>query len=211
MAVIYSGLARVPTSPDPVAARAEWRTRAGTPPGAVVLLCVAGFRRGKGQDVLLRAVAQLPRDPPWQLWFAGNGLWQEVCLRLARELRLQDQVRFVGQIKDPAGLYAGADAGVLASAAEALPNFLIEAQAAGLPVVSTAVGGAPECFADGTTGLAVPDGEPVALLNALTRVIKDAAWREAARVPAMARTQELFNAERNTARWLEVFAAKRKE
>jgi len=205
---IYSGLARRPIADDAAAARAGWRKNARTPEGAVVLLCVAGFRRGKGQDVLLRAVAQLPPEPAWQIWFAGDGPWLEPCKKIAAELRLKNQVRFTGLAQDPAPLYAAADVAVMASLAEALPNFLIEAQAAGLPVVATAVGGVPECFEPGVTGIAVPDGDPVALITALSQAIRDHAWRAAAKAPAQARAQELFDAQRNAAKWLEAFTAK---
>ncbi len=158
--VIYNGLAHAPRVADAAAARADWRRRAGTPEGAVVLLCVAQFRRAKRQDILLRAVAQLPPEPPWQLWFAGDGRWLEPCKKIAHELKLHDRVRFSGVVADPAPLYAAADAAVLTSEVEGLPNFLIEAQAAGLPVVATTVGGSPECFVEGRTGLGVPAGNP---------------------------------------------------
>ncbi len=203
---IYSGLAREPHAADPAAARAEWRKRARTPEGAVVMICVAGFRRGKGQDILLRAATQLPAEPVWQLWFVGAGPYLEPCKKIAMGLKLNERVRFTGVQSDPAPLYAAADVAVMASLAEALPNFLIEAQAAGLPVVATAVGGVAECFENGRTGLAVPDGEPAALVAALTRSIQDADWRAAAKEPAQARAKELFDSQRNAAKWIELFS-----
>jgi glycosyltransferase involved in cell wall biosynthesis len=202
---IYSGLARNPQADDPELARADWRRRARTPEGAIVLLCVAGFRPGKGQDVLISAAAKLPQDLPWQLWLVGAGPFLPACQKLAVNLKLKERVRFAGLANDPAQFYAAADVGVMASLAEALPNFLIEAQAAGLPVVATAVGGVTECFEDGRTGLAVPDGEPAALVAALTRAITDAEWRAAAKEPAQARARELFDAKRNAAKWIELF------
>jgi len=204
--VIYSGLAQDLRVADPAAARADWRRRAHTPDDAVVLLCVAGFRRGKGQDILLRAAARLPAELSYQLWFAGDGLWLEPCKKIAHELNLHNRVRFAGVVQNPASIYAAADVAVLASQAEALPNFLLEAQAAGLPVVAVAVGGVPECFEDGRTGLGVPAGDLAALTAALERALRDAAWRLSAKAPAQARARELFDAQRNAARWLELFA-----
>ncbi len=208
--MVYSGPARKMNVPDPVAARADWRKQTQTPAGAVVLLCVAAFRLGKGQHILLRAMSQLPVELNWQLWFAGDGLTLNQCENLARQLNIADQVSFLGMVADPAPLYAAADVAVLTSLAEALPNFLIEAQSAGLPVVATAVGGVSECFAEGVTGLGVPDGEMEALVAALTRAIRDEAWRGAAREPAQARAGQLFNADRNAAKWLELFASLRR-
>ena len=204
---IYSGLARLPVALDPSAARADLRARAGTPEGAVVIVCVAGFRRGKGQDLLIRAAAKLPPEPAWQLWLVGDGPRLEPCIKIAAELKLATHVRFTGLAKDPALVYAAADVAALASLAEALPNFLIEAQAAGLPVVATAVGGVPECFEDGATGIAVPDGDLAALTAALVRAIEDGGWRAAAKAPAQARARELFDSGRNAAKWLELFEA----
>jgi len=207
MQMIYSGPARKMSVPDPVAARAEWRKQNQTPAGAVVLLCVAAFRLGKGQHILLRAVSQLPQELDWQLWFAGDGLTLQQCERLAQQLSIADRVNFLGMVADPAPLSAAADVAVLTSAAEALPNFLIEAQTAGLPVVATTVGGVSECFAEGKTGLGAPDGDMDKLVSALTRAISDEAWRKSVREPAQARANEFFNEERNGARWLEVFAS----
>jgi glycosyltransferase involved in cell wall biosynthesis len=191
-------------------ARVSWRQRAQTPADAVVLLCVASFRQGKGQDILLQAAAKLPAELNWQLWFAGDGFGLNSCKHRALQLKLLERVRFAGLVTDPAPLYAAADVAVLASEAEGLPNFLIEAQAAGLPVVAVAVGGVAECFEEGKTGFAVPPDDLAALVAALTRAIRDADWRKAARKPAQARAAELFNPERNAARWLEVFASLRK-
>jgi glycosyltransferase involved in cell wall biosynthesis len=137
----------------------------------------------------------------------GDGLTLKQCKNLARQLHVSDRVNFMGMVADPVPLYAAADVAVLTSLAEALPNFLIEAQWAGLPVVATAVGGVPECFEEGKTGFGVPDGEMDKLVDALTRAIGDEDWRKAAREPAQVRAKELFNAERNGARWLEIFAS----
>jgi glycosyltransferase involved in cell wall biosynthesis len=207
---IYSGLARSMAVANPDEARTSWRKRAHTREGAVVLVCVAGFRPGKGQDILLHAVSKLPPELNWQLWFVGAGIWQKACQKVAVQFSLQEKVRFAGLVADPAPIYAAADVAVLASLAEALPNFLIEAQAAGLPVVATAVGGVTECFMEGKTGYGVPEGEMEALVTKLAQVIKDEAWRKSAREPAQARAKELFDADRNAAKWLEVFETLRK-
>jgi glycosyltransferase involved in cell wall biosynthesis len=200
--VIYSGLARDVRVADPAAARAEWRKRAETPAETVVLLCVACFREGKGQDILLRAVAQLDKELRWQLWLAGDGPWLRMCRDLAVDLKLQKRVRFLGTVEDPAPLYAAADVAALASEAESLPNFVIEAQAAGLPVVTTNVGGMDECVDDGRTGRLAPEYDMLAFAEALGKTIRDPAWRAAAREPAQAQAAKLFDASANTARWL---------
>lgn len=203
--VIYSGLAREPLPAEPAAARAEWRKQARTPEDAVVMLCVGRFRMGKGQDLLLRAVARLTQDPPWQLWLVGDGPTMKLCRQLAAELGLNKVVRFKGWVEDPAPFFAAADVGVMASDAESLPNFLIEAQAAGLPVVTTAVGGAEECFEERKTGRSMPALDIEALAETMKRVIGEPEWRAAAREPARERARKLFDPVANAGKWLGVF------
>ena len=203
--VIYSGLAKDPRAADPAAARTEWRKQGRTPDDAVVMICVAGFRPGKGQDILLRAAARLTQDPAWQLWLVGDGPLMKLCRQLAVELNLNKTVRFAGRVEDPAPYYAAADMGVLASEAESLPNFLIEAQAAGLPVVATAVGGAEECFEERKTGRSVPPLDIEAMTGAMARTIADPEWRAAARERAQERAWKLFDPAVNAAKWLGVF------
>jgi glycosyltransferase involved in cell wall biosynthesis len=202
--VIYNGLAREPRPADPAAARAEWRKQARTPEDAVVMLCVAGFRLGKGQDLLIRAVTRLTQDPPWQLWLVGDGPLMKPCKQLAAHLKLNKWVRFTGWVEDPAPFFAAADFAVLGSEAESLPNFLIEAQAAGLPVVATAAGGSEECFEERKTGRSVPPLDLEAMAEAMVRTIKEPEWREAAREPAEERARKLFDPVVNAAKWLGV-------
>jgi glycosyltransferase involved in cell wall biosynthesis len=202
---IYNGLARVPLPADAAAARAEWRKQARTPEEAVVMVCVAGFRLGKGQDLLLRAAAKLESFPPWQLWLVGDGPLIKGCRQLAAHLELNKTVRFTGWVEDPAPFFAAADFAVMASEAESLPNFLIEAQAAGLPVVTTAVGGAEECFEERKTGWSVPALNIEAMTEAMKKTIGDPEWRAAARERAMERARRLFDPEKNAAKWLGLF------
>jgi glycosyltransferase involved in cell wall biosynthesis len=203
--VIYSGLAHEPLTLNPEAARATWRERAGAAEDTLVMLCVAGFRVGKGQDILLRAATQLEREPRWQLWLAGDGPMLKLCKALAIELNLQKTVRFTGRVKEPAQLYAAADLGVLASEAESLPNFILEAQAAGLPVVTTEVGGIEEGVDEGKTGRLVPPNDIGAMAAMLGKTLRDADWREKAKAPAQERARKLFDPVKNAERWLGLF------
>jgi glycosyltransferase involved in cell wall biosynthesis len=80
---------------------------------------------------------------------------------------------FAGQRDDVLRILAGADVFVLASRQEGLPVVLMEATSVGLPIVATAVGGVPEVLTDGVDGLVVPPGDPLALADALSRVVTD--------------------------------------
>jgi glycosyltransferase involved in cell wall biosynthesis len=84
-----------------------------------------------------------------------------------------ERVRFEGAVGDAAPFYWGADAFAIASRWEGLPLALLEAQAAGLPVVAAAAGGVAEAIREGTSGLLVQREDPAALAAAMTRVSKD--------------------------------------
>ncbi|MCX7935816.1 MAG: glycosyltransferase, partial [Planctomycetota bacterium] len=102
-----------------------------------VVICVARLRPEKRHDLLLRAVALLQNEqPPVKLLLAGDGPEEEKLRRLAADLGLAQRVLFLGQRQDIAALLATADAAALLSASEGLANAVLEAMAAGKPVVA---------------------------------------------------------------------------
>lgn len=147
--------------------RQKLRTEQGATADTTVLLDVAMFRPEKNQRELIAIAAGLPADFPWQLWLVGDGSALPACRRLAHELGVNDRVKFFGLQRDPAPWYAAADLAVHASSSESLSNFLIEAQAHGLPAVAYAAQGVDECFLSGDTGMAVPPGEQAAFRDAI--------------------------------------------
>ncbi len=141
------------------------------------LLCVASFVPLKGQDVLLRAFAEVRRrHPALDLLFAGGGRTRPRCESLCRQLGLEGAVRFLGV--RPAGevrrLLAGAEIVIAPSRWEAFGLVLLEAMAAGRPVIASRVGGVPEVVEDFETGLLVPPDDPSALADAIGRLLDDA-------------------------------------
>lgn len=129
----------------------------------------------KGHDILLRAFAQvLEHVPGARLVIVGDGGYRPVLERLAAELGVDDSVEFTGDLDAGAVRDRLADAGVfvLPSRSEGLPLALIEAMAAGLPAVATAVGGVPEIVTPGT-GLLVQPEDPVRLASTLSHVLLD--------------------------------------
>src|SRR5439155_6738364 len=99
--------------------------------------------------------------------------------RRIAELGLEDAVELLGTRYDVPAILARADAACLPSLAEGLPNAVMEAMAAGLPVVATAVGGTPELVIPGETGLLAPPGAAAELAEALLEVLADpvhASW-----------------------------------
>jgi glycosyltransferase involved in cell wall biosynthesis len=138
-----------------------------------VVGCVGTFKRGKGQTRVVEAMAVVRHHQP-DVWlvFVGDGPERATVERSARQAGL-DRTRFVGAVPDARVLYEGLDVVVSASDAEGLPNVILEAAAAGRPIVATAAGGTPEIVIDGETGLLVAIGDTGELGRALTRVLGD--------------------------------------
>jgi glycosyltransferase involved in cell wall biosynthesis len=160
---------------QPRAAEERVRTRArmGVAPGETVWLFVGRLETQKGVDILLDAFTRAHPDGKAWLWIVGSGsLRQDLEVR-ARGLGVLGRVRFEGAVADAAPFYWAADAFAIASRWEGLPLALLEAQAAGLPVVAAAAGGVAEAIREGTTGLLVPREDAAALAAAMQRVDGD--------------------------------------
>ena len=181
------------------------RAELGAVPASVVLLCVGMFRPEKNQRALIEAAALLPADLDWHLWFVGEGPERGACAALAARLGIGERVRFLGFQSDPRPCYLAADLAVLASRAESLSNFLIEAQAHGLPVIAARAAGVDECIRDGATGTLVPADDPAAFAAALLPWLGDAARRAAAGERAAAYAREAFAPAARAAAYLELF------
>ncbi len=186
--------------------RETLRTQYAATPATTILLCVAMFRPEKNQRALIRLAARLPGTADWQLWFAGEGETRQACIALAAQLGLAARVKFLGFQPDPAPLYRAADIAVLTSQSESLPNFLIEAQAHGLTIVTDDTGGVRECFLPGETGWAVPPGDANAFLAALTPLLADSARRTAIAPKARAFARDSFSPARQIQLYLDLFA-----
>jgi len=149
----------------------------GATPTTTVLLNVAMFRPEKNQRELIELCAKLPGYLDWQLWLGGDGPARKKCERLAHDLGLGARVKFLGYQSDPTPLYLAADLAVLASQSESLPNFLIEAQLHGLPVVAYDVVGVGECFVPDKSGYLIANRDQAGFIAALERLIRQPAER----------------------------------
>jgi glycosyltransferase involved in cell wall biosynthesis/peptidoglycan/xylan/chitin deacetylase (PgdA/CDA1 family) len=134
---------------------------------------VACLREEKRIDVLIRAMPQvLARYPDVELALGGEGRCREELTRITHELGLTERVRFLGHRDDVPQVLAEADLFVLPSRSEAFPNSVMEAMAAGLPVIASNVGGIPELVRDGHNGRLVPAGDVDALARAMLDVLE---------------------------------------
>lgn len=154
----------------------------GTPP---TIVCVAVMRREKGHDVLLRAFEDVRRAiPRARLVLVGDGPCRPSLEATARGAGLGDSVEFAGRVPDIWANLRDADVFALASRNEALGIAVMEAMAAGLPVVAPAVGGIPELVEPGVTGELFASGDSDALARKLIDVLGSAERRQKMSVAA---------------------------
>lgn len=132
------------------------------------IVTVANLRPEKAHDVLIEAaVLVLKRCPDTEFVFAGDGAHRAHLEALARLRGVAGRVRFMGHCEDVPRLLSESDLFVLPSRSEAFPNGVLEAMAAGLPVVASRVGGIDELIEHQRTGVLVPPGDVRALAFAL--------------------------------------------
>lgn len=163
------------------------------PPGVPVVTIVAALRPGKGHALAIAAWPRvLRRTPEARLLVVGSGALEPPLRRQVAELRLERRVIFTGMRTDVPQILRGTSVVLLPSMSEALPTTLIEAAAAGRPVVATSVGGVPEIVVDHETGVLVPAGDGDALTEAVSGLLTDGPTRAALGANARLRAERLF-------------------
>jgi glycosyltransferase involved in cell wall biosynthesis len=166
------------------------------------VLSVTRLAPPKDAGTLLGALAELD-GTPFRARLVGDGRDRVDVERELERLGLDGRVELLGERDDVPELLAGSDVFVLSSRAEGMPLAILEAMAAGLPVVASDVGGIGELVVDGETGVLVRPGDRDALAAALERVAGDGALRKRMGAAARARAEALFD----LPRFLEAHAA----
>jgi glycosyltransferase involved in cell wall biosynthesis len=179
----------------------------GMPPETPVVGTVAALTPEKGHADLLEAASRMVRasSAAHFVWL-GEGKCRESLLKRRAELGLDSRVHLLGYRADAQALLRQCTVCAQPSTEEGLGTSLIEAQALGVPVVATAVGGVPDVIEDGRTGRLVPPGDPAALASALSEALASPdlrrAWSEAGLVSVQA-----FHADRMAERTLAEYEA----
>jgi glycosyltransferase involved in cell wall biosynthesis len=170
--------------------RASVRRTLEIEPHEAVLGAVGRLEPQKRFDVLLEAMGLLlPRRPNMRLLIAGEGSLKGELSERARRLGYEERCRFLGHRSDVADLYQAFDVLVQSSDYEGTPTVVVEAMAAGVPVVATDAGGTRELIEHGVHGLLVPMRDPAALAAAIVRTL-DSPGQTAERVAAAGRRVE---------------------
>ena len=155
----------------------ELRQKLGIPMDTQVVLCVGRLSREKAQADLVEAAALLRRENKQRkirFVLAGEGPDQQMLKDMTRSFLVEDWFIFTGYLSDLRSYYTLANLVVLPSHTEGSPNVLLEAMAAGLPIVATAVGGVPEIVTNEKEALVVEKHNPLALARAIGRLLSDA-------------------------------------
>lgn len=166
------------------------RAELGIPADRFVVGCVARLVPIKDHSTLLRAFAAArATHPTAHLLIVGDGPTRESLEELARELGIVTAVTFAGERSDGLNYHHLCDISALASLSEGFPNTVIEAMAAGRPVVATAVGGTIDAVTDGETGILVEPSNVSGMAAALSRLMNEPLL--AARLGSAARERAL--------------------
>jgi hypothetical protein len=168
---VPAGNARfIPTFPDIAALPPINRATLATPRDAKVLLALSRLHPKKGLDTLLASLQNLP---DCILWLAGDGPLRRELETLAKKLGVIDRVRFLGWRTDRAALLRAADICVLPSRYEPFGTVILEAWAAGTPLVACASAGPAAHIENDVNGLLTPIDDVAALTAALRRALDD--------------------------------------
>jgi glycosyltransferase involved in cell wall biosynthesis len=175
--VIPLGLELQPFARATEAPAGRFRSAFAVPPDAPLVGFVGRLTHVKNPALLLEAAPLVLREiPEARFALVGDG---ELCSALEREVRalgLTERVLFTGWQEDMLAIYADLDLLALTSLNEGTPVTVIEALAAGVPVVATAVGGVPDVVTDRQTGLLVLSGDAQAVARAIVTLLRDPAY-----------------------------------
>jgi len=170
--VIYNGLDPELFVPLTEEERLEYKGRSMLSVEASIVGIIANLRSVKGIDVFIRAAEKVFQEwPQVEFLIVGDGPERKNLEDLVRELGMAENIKFLGQLSDVLRILKIMDIGVLSSSSESFSNSLLEYMAAGLPVVSTNVGGLNEALRHGEGGYFIPVGDHEAMARSILSLI----------------------------------------
>jgi glycosyltransferase involved in cell wall biosynthesis len=192
---------------DPVGRGERERMRAelGLRPDTLAIGCVGLLWWAKGQEYLVRAVGRLRDLPGRSLLLVGSGEGETAVREAAKQAGVAERVHFLGWRSDVPRILQALDIYAQPSLTEGLPLAVVEAAAAGLPIVASDVGGIPEIIEHGVNGLLVPPGDAQALADAIQQLIDDPQRARQLGEAARRTAFERFSAEAMAAAYMELY------
>ena len=195
LTVIYEGV----EIPEPIASKVRQaaRTRWGVRGDEQLLGCAGVLLQDKGQEWVIRALAELRAEyPACKLLLAGGGTYRAQLEALTEELKLQDAVIFAGFVRDIESFYQAIDVFVFPALFEGLGTSLLAAMAHGLPSVTYFGCALGEIVENGKSGLQVEPRNPQALASAIRNILGSSAFALQLGAAGRQRIREAFSAER---------------
>jgi glycosyltransferase involved in cell wall biosynthesis len=204
--VIHNGV----ELPEPLEAEARdhIRQRLGAGPDTLLIGCVANYKNRKGLDTVIEvASAVAARVDRAMFVLVGEGALRHDLERAIASAGLDQRVLLHGQEPDARDVVSGFDIALQASTSEGLPNALLEAAAAGVPIVATRVGGTPEIVLDGVTGRLVAPGAVAEFVEALTWLAEEPERRASLGAAGRAHIADCFGMDRFVAETASLYEA----
>ncbi|MCZ6663824.1 MAG: glycosyltransferase, partial [Gammaproteobacteria bacterium] len=204
--VVYNGFDFARLERPDHAAIGAYRRRLGLPDGVRIVGSIFRFYEEKDPLLWVRTAAGIARARPDVIFLViGTGHMQSAMLEFAAELGIADRLFLPGTEKNIAPAYAAMDVFLLTSRFEGLPNVLIEAQALGVPVVTTDAGGCREAVLAGQTGVIVESRDSAKLAERVLFVLDNPDWAAKARQRGPAFVRERFGLKRMIEETLDVY------
>jgi glycosyltransferase involved in cell wall biosynthesis len=213
--VLHNAVRPTSDGPVPVDAATRERRRAdlGIAPDERIILCVGRLSKEKGQMDLVAAIDRLrqmrPAEPV-RLILAGDGPARPQIVEAIQSMGLSGQVTLAGHIPDIGRYYQAAELVVIPSLSEGSPNVLLEAMAAGIPVVATPVGGIPEIVTHGESALLVPPQDPGAMAEAINLLLSSPSTAISLAQQARAKVEADYTPEGRAGSLIEIYAGLRR-
>lgn len=173
--------------------------------GRPIITHMSNFRPLKRTLDTVEVLRRLPPDVPALLALVGDGPDVGLVRDAAQRLGLLDRVRFLGEIEEVEAILAGTDVGLFPSESESFGLAVLEAQACGVPVVASRVGGLPEVVVHGETGFLESVGDVDAMAASVTTLLRDDARRKAMGAAGMRRARELFSLEHSLEQHVDLY------
>lgn len=204
IAVVYEGI-EIParTSREQ---RAKARERWNIPGDAPLLGCAGVLSPDKGQEWLIRALAEVrTKFPAAKLLLAGDGPCRERLQTLAQEVGISDAVIFAGFVPDVESVYGTLDVFLLPSFFEALSNALMSAMAYAIPSIAFNLGGPAEIIEGGQSGLLVEPAKVEALGGAISKILENSTFAGQLGENGRKRIEQKFSADKMVEEMLRVY------
>jgi glycosyltransferase involved in cell wall biosynthesis len=182
------------------------RQELGLPGNARLMTMVGTLKHQKGHKVLLEALGPVIRDhPDLHVLLVGDGELRDEIAGKIRECELTEHVHLLGNREDVPHLLAGSDYFILPSLWEGLPMALIEAMAAGLPVIATRVSGTQQVMVPGETGILVEPGDPGQLQSAIRHFLANGERARAMGIAGRKRIEASYSAQKQAQEHVDLF------